>query len=105
MKNDLHTLENYTYGLNGFNVSTAFGHFRQEMKFCSFLEKTPISSTDPKKKLMSGGWYSYKKIIPENSAVVQYFMKLQYFHLINQSDRPESRKDLHKTAKSFSINL
>ena len=99
----MHTLGNYTYGLNSFNVSIVFGHFRQEMKFCSFLEKNPKSSTDPKEKLMSGDWC--KKMYPLKFGSCPAFYEITVFSfVINQSDRPEPRKELHRITKSFSIN-
>ena len=47
-----------------FQCQYCFQAFQTEMKFCKFLEKIPLSPTDPKKKLMLRGWWLHKRIIP-----------------------------------------
>ena len=85
---------NYTYRLNPVDVSIVLGHFRQKWNFAVFWKKSQ-SSTDPKKKLMLGSWCSHKGSIPfpKIRQLSNILWNYSFFFVINQYDRPESRKD------------
>ena len=81
MKNDLHTLENYTYELNIFDSSIVFGHFRQEMKFCSLLEKNPEKFHKSKEKAHVGWLVLTQKNYPLKFGSCPVFYEITVFSL------------------------
>ena len=77
-----------------------FRTFQAKMKFCSFLEKNRRLHQIQRKNLCWVVGACTKEV--SNSLKLGSY-SIFYEILVNQSDRPVSRKDLHKIMKKFSI--
>ena len=97
MKNYLHTLGNYTYGLNAFNVSIIFTHFRQKWNFVVVWKKSRNVPQIQWKNSCCVVGASTKEVSTKIRQSSSILWNYSVFIVINQSDRPESRKELHKT--------
>ena len=101
MKNYLHTLGNYTYGLNTFNVNIVFRHFRQKWNFVVFGKKPAKFHRSKKKSSCCVVGALTKEVSPKIRQSSSILWNYSIFVVINQSGHPEPRKELHKT---FLIN-
>ena len=95
MKNYLHTLGNYNYGLNAFNVSIVFRHFRQKWNFVVFWKKSRKVPQIQRKNPCCVVGACTEEISPKIRQSSSILWNYSVFIVINQSDRPESRKELH----------
>ena len=87
-----------------FQFEYLFRTFQTEMKFCSFLEK---NRKVPQFQRKNSCWVVGARTKEVSSKIRQLSSILwnySIFIVINQSDRPEFRKELLKITKPFSIN-
>ena len=101
MRNYLHTLGNGTYGLNTFNVTIVFRHFRQKWNFQVFGKNPAKFQQLQRKNSCCVVGARTKEVSPKIRQSPSILWNCSIFVVINQSDRPESRKELYET---FSIN-
>ena len=87
-----------------FHVSIVFGHFRQKWNFVVYWKKPRKLPQIQRKNSCWVVRAHTKEVSPKIRQLSSILRNYSIFIVINQSDRPESRKELHKTTKSFSIN-
>ena len=86
------------------SMSVSFSDISTEIKFCSLLgKKRKVPQIQRKNSCWVVGAHT-KEVSPKVRQLSNILWNYSIFIVINQSDRLESKKELHKITKSFLIN-